>query len=244
MKNFRINIEGLDLKEILILALITSHSDFTTYVSNISRERLSNESGIKKLDTISKYTNSLEKKGKLTKRVYYKNDKKRIEYSVNKPNSRYVTVLGKVFELDAKLIGFLIKLADLRWRGTSEIRLTDKLIYEGMGISRTTFTALRNAALASGALSTTENGYSLSSDYFPVTTSIPAKVRKYVDEIRQFKAQGGQLTESMVILLDWAEKGFVGVNMSPEKTLTLCQSGCLVKGFTSKKEVESESFAI
>lgn len=103
----------LSLTDQIIYSLISCYSD-ARGTSHISRQKLAEKSGIKKLDTITRHTNALAKKGLIRKTHTRRNGKKLAQYHLINPKQDFMWVSNDVFKYGAKTAGFLIKLAELR----------------------------------------------------------------------------------------------------------------------------------
>ena len=104
---------NLTLTDQIIYSLISCYSN-AKGTSHISRQKLAEKSGIKKLDTITKHTNALAKKGLIRKTHTRRNGKKLVQYHLINPKQNFMWVSNDVFNYGANAAGFLIKLAELR----------------------------------------------------------------------------------------------------------------------------------
>ena len=84
-------------------------------------------------------------------------------------------------------IGFLIKLAALRFKDTDSIHLSNDEIVNRMHVSKTTFYRLIRALLLDGIVTKTADGYSLSTEIFHIPEGN--------DKIQSFKAQLDEMAE-------------------------------------------------
>lgn len=107
-------ISNLTITDELIYSILCCYSD-SDGVSNISRDRLAEKSGIKKLDTITSHTNKLAELGLIEKTYTIREGKKLVHYHVKNPHRDYMWISNTVMKkYKAGQIGFLIKLAGLR----------------------------------------------------------------------------------------------------------------------------------
>ena len=72
---------NLSLKEELVYAVISCNSD-EDGLSHITRKEIAKRTGIKKEDTITEYTNKLEKEGLIEKTHHVREGKKLVTYKV------------------------------------------------------------------------------------------------------------------------------------------------------------------
>lgn len=80
---------SLNLRDELIYAVISCFSD-ADGKSRITREKISQKTGIKKLDTITEHTNHLMEKGLIKKDYEFVEGKKYVIYTVIKKNHDYM----------------------------------------------------------------------------------------------------------------------------------------------------------
>ena len=80
---------NLSLKEELVYAVISCNSD-ENGESRISREKISDLTGIKKLDTITNHTNRLVEEGLITKSYRFESGKKLVTYKLLSSKKDYM----------------------------------------------------------------------------------------------------------------------------------------------------------
>ncbi len=104
----------LTITDELIYSILCCNSN-SDGVSNISRNRLAEKSGIKKLDTITAHTNKLEQMGLIKKTYSIQAGKKLAHYRIINPYKDFMWVSNDVIsKYKSGMLGFLIKLAGLR----------------------------------------------------------------------------------------------------------------------------------
>lgn len=108
---------NLTITDELIYSILCCNSN-SEGVSNISRNRLAEKSGIKKLDTITAHTNKLEQLGLIKKTYSIQAGKKLAHYRIINPDKDFMWVSNDIMEVmkayKPGMIGFTIKLAGLR----------------------------------------------------------------------------------------------------------------------------------
>ena len=236
----------LTLRETAVYATISCYSD-NKNISHISRDTLAFLTGLNDLDTLSRYTANLEKKGLIRKTYNHYKGKRLVEYEIIKPDTDYLYITNKLFSENTELIGFLIKLAEHRYYNTNQIYLSDKELAEKMDISRPTFKKYMKIALQSGSVIKTDDGYSLSEEVFPLfkrewNSKPTAKQKKKIDEILNRTEELEDVEDSPIrvkkILLSYYDpktNTFSGLKGSVDDFLDFCLSGVPKK---SKNPVE------
>lgn len=156
------------LKQYAVYSVLACYTD-KNQVSHISREVLSQLSGVSDLDTISKYTNQFTLDGLIKKESKYSpvTGKKFVEYTILEPQDDYLFCTNKLFSGNAELIGFLCLLAQYKVGNTNTIKLTSSALIKKIGIGRTTFYKYMKLALQDGSVLKTDDGYVLSDEIFP-----------------------------------------------------------------------------
>ena len=230
------------IKEEFILALIEMNSD--SKVSNISRAKLMELSGIKDPDTITVFTNKYQANGDLTKTYSHKSGKKLVQYNLTPVEHNFIIIYNSLLQF-GECTGLAIKMAKLRLKGTSEIRMSNNAIIKKLGLTKPTFLKYRNMLLENGVLIDTENGYALNTDYFPIInnqTTPTAKQKKKIDEILNRTEELDKVEDSSIrvkkILLSYYDpktNTFSGLKGSVDDFLDFCLSGVPKK---SKNPVE------
>lgn len=172
------------MEEAVLLVLSRKSPEKDGWI-RISRESILDkinavEENIKCIDTITKHTNELQKKGYLEKDWNYNKEGKKIaKYKINKAKFR---VIGNpVYDLDIKLAVFLARLYDFCWNNTNEVRRTTAELLKGIKISKSSFYKNIKTAIALGIIKKTREGYSFSSYWFPLKNSV-IKVNKPTKE--------------------------------------------------------------
>lgn len=229
----------LTLRETAVYATISCYSD-NKNISHIGRDMLAFLTGLNDLDTLSKYTAKLEKKGLIRKTYNHHKGKRLVEYEIIKPETDYLYITNQLFSGNTELIGFLIKLAEHRYYSTNQIHLSDKELAEKMDISRPTFKKYIKLALQDGSVTKTDDGYVLSDEIFPPFKRVnkpTSKQKEKIDEILNSH------TKAKKILLDYYNPNlneFSGLKGSVDDFLNFCLSGVPKK---SKTPVEQPTIS-
>lgn len=226
------------IREEYILALIEMNSD--SKVSHITRGKLCELSGVRSVDVITKYTNKFQADGLLKKVDRHIKGRNLVEYHLT-PSREYIIIYNSLLQF-GECTGLAIKMAKLRLKGTSEIRMSNNSIIKKLGLTKPTFLKYRNMLLENGILIDTENGYALNTDYFPIInkqTTPTAKQKKKIDEIlnRTEKVEDSSIRVKKILLSYYDPKTntFSGLKGSVDDFLDFCLSGVPKK---SKNPVE------
>lgn len=231
------------LKQYAVYAVLTCFTDKAN-VSHISRETISKLSGVKDLDTISKYTNMFEKDGLLRKQIKYSQTGKRlVEYIICEPTSGYTLCSNKLFSGNPDLIGFLCLLADLKNCHTNEIKLTASSIIRKLGIGRTAFYKYIKLALQDGSVTKTNDGYVLSEELFPITNSISHSVRCKINSVLM-SSNESRAKRMLLTYYNPVTDEFDGLKGSVEDFLDFCISGVPRRQKERPKEANIEKINI
>lgn len=220
------------IKEEFVLALIEMNSD--SKVSNISRGKLMELSGIKDPDTITVFTNKFQANGDLVKNYTHKNGKKLVQYNLTPVDRDFVIIYNSLLQF-GECTGLAIKLAKLRLRGTSEIKMSNNAIIKKLGLTKPTFLKYRNMLLEKQIIFTTENGYCLNTEYFPIVESIDSKTRIHINNLLSLD----DLFIGKKVFLTYYNKNFIGLDCSIEYFVNWCLAGC--PGLKQKKPKEKIS---
>lgn len=209
-------------------------------VSHITRGKLCELSGVKSVDVITKYTNKFQADGLLKKVDRHIKGKNLVEYHLS-PSREYIIIYNSLLQF-GECTGLAIKMAKLRIRGTSEIRMSNNAIIKKLGLTKPTFLKYRNMLLENGILIDTENGYALNTDYFPIInkqTTPTAQQKKKIDEIlnrtEEVKDSSIRVKKILLSYYDPKTNTFSGLKGSIDDFLDFCLSGIPKK---SKNPVE------
>ena len=220
------------IKEEFILALIEMNSD--SKVSNISRAKLMELSGIKDPDTITVFTNKYQANGDLTKTYSHKSGKKLVQYNLTPVEHNFIIIYNSLLQF-GECTGLAIKMAKLRLKGTSEIRMSNNAIIKKLGLTKPTFLKYRNMLLEKKILFTTENGYCLNTEYFPIIENINPETRNHMNNLLSLD----DLFIGKKVFLTYYNKNFAGLTCSIDYFVNWCLSGC--PGLKQKKTKEKIS---
>lgn len=235
LKKFKIKKKmNLSLKEYAVYTTISCHSN-KNGVSRISREILAGLAGVKDLDVLSTYTRHLEEAGLLKKKYAFSKGKKLVEYHLVDPDNDYLVVTNNLFMGDPELIGFLVRLAELRYSFTSNIYYTNKELMEKIGIGRDKFYKLIKLAVKEGYVKKFTGGYSLDTETFPLCLSTKAK--KQIDEIMQLE-DTSRPKKTLLSYYDPENKIFSDRIVDIDGFLDYCLSGVPKKNKEKPKEFE------
>ena len=106
--------------------------------------------------------------------------------------------------------GLAIKMAKLRLKGTSEIRMSNNAIIKKLGLTKPTFLKYRNMLLEKKILFTTENGYCLNTEYFPIIENINSETRNHMNNLLSLD----DLFIGKKVFLTYYNKNFAGLTCS------------------------------
>lgn len=180
----------LSLNEMAVYTTIACYTD-AKGISHISRETLAQLSGCNDLDTLSKYTSALQNKGLINKSYNFEYGKRLVVYEVPNPNKDWLWVSNNIFSGNQSLIGFLVKLAENKYKNTNWIGLSNTDLIKRMEISKPTFNKYMKLAKECNAVVKTRNGYLLSTDYFPLE-KLPVLKANKLDELNQILLQANK----------------------------------------------------
>lgn len=215
------------IREEYILALIEMNSD--SKVSHITRGKLCELSGVRSVDVITKYTNKFQADGYLQKVDRHIKGKNLVEYHLS-PSREYIIIYNSLLQF-GECTGLAIKMAKLRLRGTSEIRMSNNAIIKKLGLTKPTFLKYRNMLLENGVLIDTEFGYALNPEYFPIIdaqTTPSAKQKKKIDNILTSNSERAK--EVLLYYYDPKTNTFSGLKGSVDDFLNFCLSGVPKRG--------------
>ena len=226
------------IREEYILALIEMNSD--SKVSHITRGKLCELSGVRSVDVITKYTNKFQADGHLKKVDRHIKGKNLVEYHLS-PSRDFIIIYNSLLQF-GECTGLAIKMAKLRLKGTSEIRMSNNAIIKKLGLTKPTFLKYRNMLLENGILIDTENGYALNTEYFPIIdaqTTPTTKQKEKIDEIlnrtEEVKDSSIRVKKTLLSYYDPKTNTFSGLKGSIDDFLNFCLSGVPKK---SKNPVE------
>ena len=218
--------------EELIYGIISKNSD-ATGKSQITREKLSELSGISDLDAISDYTSKLEKKHLIRKSTSYINGIRRVTYYMNKTSEDFLWVASAVFDNGPELIGFLLKFAQLRYKNTNWIGLCNNQIIKEMHVGRNQFYMKIELLIERGFIEKTDNGYVLNSEFFPVFDNY---VRPTAVEAILALPDSARSKKVFLSYYNPMTGIFKNLKMSPTAFTEWCLAGC--PGLKQKKTKE------
>lgn len=168
LKNYfkMVKFKDLTLAEELVYSVISRYS--YKGESRISRSAISQITGIKKLDTITKHTNKLEKLGLITK-LYIGDNKKSVVYKLNYKEEPFTIIMNDLVEkLDGLELAFAIRLAGLRYKTTPWIKMKKTEIIKKMKIGSSTFYEYMPRLIDKKVVIELSDCYVLNTNYFPV----------------------------------------------------------------------------
>lgn len=184
---FRLDkVDGLSLNEYLVYAVIARNS--YRCKSKISRAKIAQLCGIKKLDNISKYTSKLETLGLIKKEVVqHRADLRTITYlKTEKKGTPYMLVTNNFMDeflpnLPNKSVALAFDMAKLRYRDTSTIWLDDEELLVKLCIKdMRTFKKYITPLLENGVVVKIDGGYVLNTQYFPVNKHFTKQASEYI----------------------------------------------------------------
>lgn len=179
------------MEEAVLLVISRKSPDKDGWI-RISRESILDkinavETNIKNIDTITKHTNELQKKGYLQKDWSYNKEGKKIaKYKINKVKFR--TIGNPVYELNIKLAVFLARLYDFCWGNTNNVHKTTKELLKDIKVSKASFYANIKSAIAFGIIEKTKDGYKFNSYWFPLkanTIKANKPTKEHIDTMNQ-----------------------------------------------------------
>lgn len=224
------------LREYAVYSVLACYTD-KNKVSHISREILSKLSGVKDLDTISKYTSKFEKDNLIKKTYKFSDTGKRIvEYKILEPGKDYLLVSSELFSGNPDLIGFLCALSQYKIGNTNKIELSNKAIIEKLNISKPTFNKYLKIALKNGSVTKTENGYLLSSDIFPICEQTSKPTEKQKEKIDFILSQESKAKNILLSYYCPETNTFNGLKGSADDFINFLLAGC-PKNSKQKEEI-------
>lgn len=225
------------LKQYAVYSVLACYTD-KSKVSHISREILAKLSGVKDLDTISKYTGMFERDGLISKQMKYSQTGKRlVEYKILEPTSGYTLCTNKLFSGNSELIGFLCLLAEVKNCHTNEIKMTASTLIKKLDIGRTAFYKYMKLAIQDGSVIKTDDGYILSEEIFPVTSGISQQARSKINSILMDN-NGSRAKKTLLTYYNPNTDEFEGLKGSIEDFLDYCLAGVPKKA--KKKPTKEE----
>lgn len=208
------------IQEEYVLALIELNSD--SKISHITRDKLCQLSGIKSVDVISKYTNKFQEDKHLKKVNKYISGKNLLEYHLM-PSSNYIVVYNSLLQF-GECSGLAIKMAKLRFNGTSEIRMSNNEIIKKLDLNKATYLKYRNMLLKNNILIKTDNGFSLNSEYIPVIHSKPTEKQK--EKIDFILSQDSKAKNILLSYYCPETNTFNGLKGSADDFINFLLAGC------------------
>lgn len=210
------------IREEYVLALIEMNSD--SKISHITRGKLCELSGVKSVDVITKYTNKFQADGYLQKVNRHIKGRNLVEYHLS-PCKDFVIIYNSLLQF-GECTGLAIKLAKLRLRGTSEIRMSNNTIIKKLGLTKPTFLKYRNMLLENGVLINTEFGYALNTEYFPIIDGQTTPTTKQKEKIDAILTSSSERTKKILITYYSPKTNtFAGLKGSIDDFLNFCLSG-------------------
>lgn len=115
VKSFKVQKNNkLTITDELVYSTLCCYSD-NNGISNISRQRIAEKTGIRKLDTIAEHTNKLVELKLIEKTYTFEGGKRLAHYKILNPKINFMWVSNDLFDLKKPgLIGFVVKMAGLR----------------------------------------------------------------------------------------------------------------------------------
>ena len=227
----------LTLSEELVYAIISRYS--YRGVSKISRSFISDISGIKKHDTITKHTNRLEELGLITKEYVGKN-KKSVIYKLNFKSEPFVIIMDSLMDvINGTELAFAIKLAGLRFGTTPWVKLSNNDIIKKLNIGKSTFYDNINKLIDKKIIIKIKDCYVFNPNYFPVFQ----KISNDTMDLIKCALDQDPSSPAYKAISNAMENSFIGIS-NPHKYVYKCLTGeafvkdsnnnieiCNIKGF-------------
>ena len=152
----------------------------------------------------------------------YISGKNLLEYHLM-PSSNYIVVYNSLLQF-GECSGLAIKMAKLRFNGTSEIRMSNNEIIKKLDLNKATYLKYRNMLLKNNILIKTDNGFSLNSEYIPVIHSKPTEKQK--EKIDFILSQDSKAKNILLSYYCPETNTFNGLKGSADDFINFLLAGC------------------
>ena len=151
----------LTMEETCLYACLCFKADFISGMSHVLRKTLCGMAGIKKEDTVTKYTNKLQQLGFIEKSNAQDKEKTLAIYHVHIPEKDWIRIGEGLLEeeIEPKMKGFLILVKCLCLNNTNHTLYNKTEMAEKLNIDRKTFNKYLDKAIASGRITEEGKGY-------------------------------------------------------------------------------------
>ena len=185
------------MEEATLIVLCRQSPNKKDNLIHISREKIAEKIGIKDLDTVSKYTKKLVSERYITKTDSYDGKGHNlVKYSVCK-SEKYRLLGNALYDLDPRLAAFVARLYDCEWNNTNNIYLNNREIAETINVKERSFYKYIAMAIKEGIVTKTDEGYVLSSKYYPIKG---IKLSEAEDDVFNELMKSGTIKQSKWIL--------------------------------------------
>lgn len=136
---------------------------------HIERKTIAGRIGIKECDTISKYTNKLQKLGYIEKRDSYDSKGHNLVKYVINTRLPYRVLSNDFYDVNPRLAVFVARISDYRVGTSNDVYYNNRELAEKIGVKERTFYNYIKEAISLGIVSKLDEGYHLSEEWFPRT---------------------------------------------------------------------------
>lgn len=140
-------------------------------ICNASRNKIAETFQIKRVDTITTYTNSLEEMSYISKKQFFTKDKKElVEYRLKDINKDFLIATSDLFtyHLKAEEVGLLIKIASIREKWSNKVIWSKASMIKEFNCSKVTFNKRFNKLIEVGIIKESKDGFIISEDVIQV----------------------------------------------------------------------------
>lgn len=140
-------------------------------ICNASRKKIAETFQIKRIPTISEYTNALEEKLFIKKKQFFTKDKKElVEYRFREINENFLIATSDLFtyNLKAEEVGLLIKVASIREKWSNKVLWSKAAMIEEFNCSKVTFNKRFNKLIEVGIIKESKDGFIVSENVIQV----------------------------------------------------------------------------
>lgn len=209
----------LSTDEKVTYVVISATTDFNTGCSAISREKISEFSGIKCLDNISKHTKTLVNKSFINVTVNYHHRKIRNRYEIL-DKGRFEMISRDILKagLSKGELALYVSLILLRYKNSNVVDLTNT--YERCRISRNTYYKYL-ASLRDKGLLQYKDGVVTLLKYIEVVHRIKKDSQEFVDNVASYYAKSSATYQKVMKL---QKKGWSGIK-EPDSVIKSLECG-------------------
>lgn len=198
-------------EQVIYINLVTGCFD-RTEATNISVETLSRRTGYSK-KAIEGILQSLEENGFIKIRGEWK--------IIVKPETFEFFTTGVLGLVDPTSTVVAFRMASLRDRKSSWVRMSDNAIFSTISIGKPTFRKAKKNLLEAGIIRRVDDSYQLDTEYFPIIEeTISLEMKERSNALLASKDKPGEVYRY------YYTRDFKDLKMNPDTFIMYCEAGC------------------